>query len=291
MNSERKGEIFMLIQALFESWFPIIIIFAYSFITPIFAYSINIFIAAILFIFIIFYKKKFHEFKNKEAYKDLILTTLFITLLFLFIFLGLQYTTATNMAVIIFLQLLFSFFYFNLIGSEYLSIKHIFGAFLMGLGAIIILFPKDFAFNIGDILVLIAAMIAPIANYYQKRSRRYVSVEVVLAFRYILSLPFLVLLAFILEPIPTPENLSSAMPYLFLSGFLVFGIGKIFWVEAVYLISITKASALAAFVPVLTMFFAFLLLGEVPSVIQLLAIIPIVYGGYLITRVKKTSIS
>ncbi len=277
----------MLIQALFESWFPIIIIFAYSFITPIFAYSINISIAAILFLFIIFYKKKFSEFKNKEAYKDLTLTTIFITLLFLFVFLGLQYTTATNTAVILFLQLLFSFFYFNLIGSEYLSIKHIIGAFMMGLGAIIILFPQNLSFNIGDILVLIAAMIAPIANYYQKRARRFVSVEIILAYRYILSLPFLLALAFILEPIPTSQNLISAMPYLFLSGFLVFGVGKIFWIEAVYLISITKASALAAFIPVLTMFFAFILLDEVPTIIQLLAIIPVVVGGYLITRAKK----
>lgn len=287
MNNEKKGEIFMLIQALFESWFPIIIIFAYAYITPIFAYSINIFVATILFIFLISYKKKFHEFKNKAGYKDLILTTFFITLLFLFVFLGLNYTTATNMAVILFLQLLFSFIYFNIIAREYISKKHILGAFLMGSGAIVILFPDDLSFNKGDILVLLGAMVAPIANYYQKRARAYVSVEVVLAFRYILSLPFLIVLAYFLEPLPTLNNLSNALPYLILSGFLVFGVGKIFWVEAIYLIPITKASALASFIPPLTIFFAFLILDEVPTFIQILAIIPIVLGGFLITRKDK----
>lgn len=287
MENERKGEIYMLIQALFESWFPIIIIFAYSYITPIFAYSINIFLATILFLFILFYKKRFGEFKNKEGYKDLLLTTLFITLLFLFVFLGLQYTTATNMAVILFLQLLFSFLYFNVIGKEYISRKHILGATLMGFGAIVILFPDDFTINKGDILVLLAAMIAPLANYYQKRARAYVSVETVLAFRYILSLPFLLILAFFLEPTPSLQNLESALPYLLLSGFLVFGVAKIFWVEAIYLIPITKATALAAFVPPMTILFAYLLLDEVPTLIQLIAIIPIILGGYLITRAKR----
>lgn len=284
MNNERKGEIYLFSQSLFESWFPIILIFAYSFITPIFAYSINISIAAIFFLFLIFYKKKFHEFKRKEAYKDLLLTTLFITLLFLFIFTGLQYTTATNMSVIIFLQLLFSFLYFNIIGKEYISLKHIIGASLMGFGAIVILFPDDLSFNKGDVLIFFAAMIAPIANYYQKRARKHVSVEIILAFRYILSLPFLLIFAFLLEPVPSIQNLNNAMPYLFLSGFLIFGISKIFWIEAVYLLSITKASALAAFVPPLTMFFAYILLDEIPSIIQIIAILPIVFGGYLITR-------
>ncbi len=287
MENERKGEIYMLIQALFESWFPIIIIFAYSYITPIFAYSINIFLATTLFLFILFYKKRFGEFKNKEGYKDLLLTTLFITLLFLFVFLGLQYTTATNMAVILFLQLLFSFLYFNVIGKEYISRKHILGATLMGFGAIVILFPDDFTINKGDILVLLAAMIAPLANYYQKRARAYVSVETVLAFRYILSLPFLLILAFILEPTPSVENLENALPYLLLSGFLVFGVAKIFWVEAIYLIPITKATALAAFVPPMTILFAYLLLDEIPTLVQIIAIIPIILGGYLITRAKR----
>ena len=234
----------------------------------------------------IYYKKRFNEFKNKEAYKDLILTTFFITLLFLFIFMGLNYTTATNMAVIIFLQLLFSFLYFNLIGKEHIPFIHIVGALMMGAGAIVILFPDDFSFNKGDVLILIAAMIAPIANFYQKRARRYVSVEVILLFRYLLSLPFLLALAYIIEPIPSMENIIETSPYLILTGILIFGISKIFWIEGVFLTSITKASAMAAFVPPLTIFFAYLILDEIPTLIQLIAIAPIVFGGYLITRAR-----
>jgi drug/metabolite transporter (DMT)-like permease len=62
------------------------------------------------------------------------------------------------------------------------------------------------------------------------------------------------------------------------------GVAKIFWVEALHLISITKASAMAAITPVLTIFLAYLLLDEVPIATQLIAIVPIVFGGYMITR-------
>ena len=62
------------------------------------------------------------------------------------------------------------------------------------------------------------------------------------------------------------------------------GLSKIFWVEAIYRISITKASALAALIPVFTIIFAYFTLGETPTMTQLLGIIPVLGGGYLITR-------
>ncbi|MBN2824400.1 MAG: DMT family transporter [Campylobacterales bacterium] len=290
MNNERKGEWYMLLLALFESWFPIVIIFAYAFIEPIFAYAINGIIAALFFVGVILYKKSFGEYRNIQGYRDLLLTAFFITLLFLFVFTGLKFTSASNMAVILFMQLFFSFFYFYVIGAEPIDRLHLVGAFLMGAGAVVILFPKNWHFNIGDLLVLFAAMIAPIANYYQKRSRKYFSAHAILAFRYIVSIPFLLLLAFVFEPMPSSEQFLSAMPYLVVSGFLVMGLSKIFWVEAIYLISITKASAMAAITPVLTIFFAYLFLDEVPTAMQLVAMIPIIAGGYLITREIKPAL-
>lgn len=284
LTREQKGEGYMLLLALFESWFPIVVIFAYQFIQPVFAYAVNVSIAAVFFIGLVLFKKSHRELLNKEGYRDLILTSFFITLLFLFVFSGLKYTTASNMAVILFLQLFFSFLYFNVIGKEPMLKLHLIGASLMGAGALVILFPENYHFNKGDILVLMAAMIAPIANFYQKRSRKYMSAEVILAFRYVVAIPFLFLIAYLLEPVPSQTELFLALPYLLISGLLVMGLSKIFWVEAIYLISITKATAMAAFVPLLTVLFAYLLLNEVPTPIQLAAIVPIIAGGYLITR-------
>jgi len=44
-----------------------------------------------------------------------------------------QYTTAGNMAVIIFLQLLFAYLYFNVIGKEKMDSLDLIGAFIVGI--------------------------------------------------------------------------------------------------------------------------------------------------------------
>ncbi len=90
-----------------------------------------------------------------------------------------------------------------------------------------------------------------------------------------------------METMPSLDSVVLALPYLFISGFLIMGLSKIFWLEAIYLISITKATAMAALVPLLTIFFAFLFLDEVPTFVQILGTIPIVLGGFLITRPVK----
>ena len=50
--------------------------------------------------------------------------------MFVCLFTGLVYTSVGNMAVLIFLQVLFSFLYFNVLGNEYFSRVHLFGAIL-----------------------------------------------------------------------------------------------------------------------------------------------------------------
>lgn len=284
MQQERSGEILMLAFAFFESWFPVITILTLQFISPIYAYTFTLVFSVITFLGFLFLHKKHHELFLYSAYKDLCLTAFFMVLMFACIYIGLSYTTAGNMAVLIFLQFFFSFLYFNLFGNENFSAMHLFGALLMAIGAIVILFPDELRFNIGDLLILVAAAIAPIANFYQKRARKQVSSETVLAFRSLIALPVLLLLAIMLEPSPRWHNVVNALPYLAISGLFLMGLSKILWVETIHRISITKASAMAAFVPVFTLFFAYLTLNEVPDGNQIIGIFPVLLGGFFITR-------
>ena len=178
----------------------------------------------------------------------------------------------------------FSFIYFNLFGSEDFFTIHLIGALLMAGGAITILFPEELLFNKGDLLILLGAAIAPIANLYQKRARKQVSSETILAFRTLVALPVLFGLAAILEPIPKIHQVLNALPWLAVSGLFIMGVSKIFWVETIHRISITKASAMGALIPVFTLLFAFLVLGEVPDFQQRLGIFPVLIGSFLITR-------
>ena len=284
MTKEREGEFLMLGLALIESWFPILSIVSMSYIGALHTYTYSLIIALMFFIIIMAKRDRFQELKNRAAYKDLLLTSFWITLLFTLVFVGMQYTTAGNMAVIIFLQLLFSYLYFNVFGKEKMGRVHLIGAVIMGIGAFIILIPDELVFNKGDLLILLAAAIAPIANLYQKRARNYCSSETILGFRTIVGLPFIAIMAWYFESAASYKNFISALPYLLFIGILIYVVSKIMWIEALHRISITKVSAMMGLVPMMTLFFAYIYLHEVPELRQILGIIPVLVGGYLLTK-------
>jgi len=287
VTQEREGELLMLGLAIIESWFPIFSIIAMSYVGALHTFTYSLLIALVFFILLMLKRDRFKELKNRVAYKDLLLTSFFITLLFTLVFIGMRYTTAGNMAVIIFLQLLFSYLYFHVFGDEKIDSLHLIGAIIMGVGAMIVLFPEELIFNKGDLLILIAAAIAPIANLYQKRARKFCSSETILGFRTVIGLPFIALMAYIFEPSVSYAAFLSALPYILFIGTIIYVISKIMWIEALHRISITKVSAMMGLVPMMTLFFAYLFLDEVPELRQIVGIVPILIGGYLITKPLK----
>ncbi len=289
MQEERKGEIYMLLLSLLESWFPIFSLFSIALIGAMFSFAFSVTIATMIFMALVIYQKKLPELFQKDARKDLLLTTFFINLLFILAFTGLQYTTAGNMAVIIFMQLFFAYLYFNVLGDHKLSTTHTVGAVIMAVGALLVLVPDDLSLNKGDLIIFVAAALAPFANLYQKRARSYVSSETILAFRNIVALPVLFAIAFAVEPFPSTEKLLEALPYVLAIGFLVLGLSKVLYIEALHRISITKVSAMLALIPLFTLIFAYFTLHEIPNLRQMFGIIPILIGGYLITKPEKRS--
>ena len=284
VTRQKEGELIMLVTCFLESFFPIVSIFTIQLIGSLFSYAITILIATILFFALLLYRKELYTLKNKEAQSDLLWTTFYITLLFLLIFISLRYTTAGNVAVILFLQLLFSYIYFNLFGSEKIETIHAIGAFIMGVGAIVLLWPKNFDFNIGNLLALIASALGPIANFYQKRAREKVSAITILTYRNIVALPVLFLMAFVFESVPAQEALEKAMPYLLFNAVVIYVIAKIFWIEALRRISITKMSALLAFSPIFTLIFSHYLLSEELGIKQFVCMGIIIFGSFLLVK-------
>lgn len=284
LSKQRKGESYALGLTVIEGWFPIFAAFSVAALGGLHAYFYSLLVAVFFLTIWFLFNRRWPELKFTHAYKNLLLTSFFITALFSLTFLALQYTTATNVAIILFLQILFGFLFLHRNQQERLNIRQSMGAALMTLGALFILFPGTLDINVGDLLVLGAAIIAPIANFYQKKARAQVASETILLLRSLIALPFIYLLATSFEATPSFSVLYDNAIWLFLTGFMVFFIAKIFWIEAIYLLPITKVNALFAFAPLLTMGLAYLFLNEVPSYYQILGVIPVLIGGYLITQ-------
>lgn len=288
LPSNRQGELFVVALTLIEAWFPIFAFFSVHALGGLHAYFYSLTIAVVFLGITWAVRKKAHEIVRTDAYLDLALTSVFITALFALTFIGLQYTSANNVAILLFMQILFSYLFLGRMKGEQLSTRQTLGAALMTLGAILVLFPEHFHLQLGDALVLLAAMIAPLANLFQKRARTKVSAETVLLTRSLFALPFLYLLAYTFENSNSWQAIQSQWIWLFLTGFLVFFVSKILWVEAIHRLPITKVNALYALAPMLTMVWSYILLNETPTQSQLLGIGPILLGSYWVTQTPKT---
>lgn len=287
MSNEKRGILYAWVFAALEGLFPILSIFILKFMGSLYAYAFSITVAMVLFLLYLAYKHKMHELWMKEALYDLFMTALLINLMFVLIFMGLRFTTAGNMSVIIIMQLFFAYLYFNVFGHEKLGVLPTIGAFMMALGGMVVVFPEDFKVNVGDMLILLASAVAPIANVYQKRAREYVSSETILAFRNTVAIPILLVLAYFFEQRISEKVLMDALPFILLNGILVFTLAKILWIEALHFTSITKLSAMVSLIPVFTLIFAYFIFGDIPTARQLAGIVPVIAGSLLISQKEK----
>lgn len=289
LNGEKKGEVLVLSAALLGALFPVITILSYNTLSPLVSFAGSTFFASILFAIVLTARKKWHELKNIHAYKDLLMTTLIIGIIFyLLYFFGLRQTSAGNASIIALSEVFFGYLFFQVYKKDYLPNLHKLGAVLMVIGALIVLFPKMQNFTGGELLILLAAMIAPIGNFYQQRARKRISSESIMFTRSIISTIFIVFLAIIFKSPLSYPDIKSSIIILLINGVFLFGLSKILWVEGIHRISVTKANALSSISPLFTIFFAWILLQNTPTIWQLLAIIPMSLGVIFLGKPGKS---
>ena len=204
-------------------------------------------------------------------------------LFYVLFFLGLKSTSAGNAAIIGLTEILSSFLLFGFILhiEKYTKIAFLGAAFLI-LGTFFVLFQKGFHLNLGDILILVAFIIAPIGNYYQQKSRKLVSSETILFVRILVSTIALFIISIFIEPIPSSAAVISQLPLLIFIGVGIMGVAKLLWIEGIHRIPVAKAVSINAVSPAFTLAIAFFVLNEVPSWWQILGFIPMFFGAYLI---------
>lgn len=245
-------------------------------------------LAAGLFAVIVSVRKKWKEIRNWQAIKYLLCVVLFNGVLFYgFYFFGLKYTDPGNAGLIAQMEVLFTFLFFNIWKKEYISRKYLFGVLLMLLGATIVLLPNVKSFNPGDVIVLAAMTFAPIGNHFQQKARKEMSSETMMFTRSFLAFPIIFLLAYLLGDSISLASFRAAWIAVAVNGLLLLGLSKIFWIEGIHRISVTKAVAMGGFIPLLTLFLAWLILGRAPTIFQLSAFLPLFFGLMLLTSRKE----
>lgn len=288
LSRERQGEFFIFIGSILWGLFPVITVLSYNKLSPIVSLSISTFFASIFFALALSVKKKWHEVKNLSALKNILGVALFSGILYyLFYFFALSYASAGNISIIALTEVFFSYLFFHVLRKDSFPTQHMAGVLLMILGAFIVFYPSLKEFRGGEILMLMGASIAPFGNFFAQRARKKVGSESILFIRSIISAVAILLLAFIFKVNFSYANLKDSLFFLIVNGILLLGLSKIMWLEGIHRITVTKSNALGFVSPLLTLFFAWIFLKNVPTVWQLLSIIPMFLGVILLGKTKK----
>ncbi len=287
-DRERQGDIITLFGALIWSLFPVITVLSYSGASPLVSLGWSVIFSFIFFAIVVALRGRWAELVNKKALPDIIRTTLLNGILYYILyFSALKFTSAGNASIIALTEVLFGFLLFNVWRKEYFSPRHIMGALLMVLGAVIVLLPNFTEFHPGDLLILAASAVGPFGNLFQKRARTKVSSETMMFVRSAIAGPAVLLLALIFGHGASIVLPPHALFVIALNGLFVLGLSKILWIEGIHRISITKANALSSIAPLFTLLFAWLFLHQAPLASQLYGFFPIFFGVILLGTNKK----
>ena len=284
LKEKRKGEVYIFFEVLLWALFPIITTLTYIGLPAMLSFAWSVTFSAIFFGCIVLYRKTWIEIKNPELWKYIFFITLFIAILFYgFYFIGLSKTTPGNAALIGQFEICTSFLFFHLFRKDHISKEYIVGAFLMLVGALIVLAPNISGINIGDFLVLAATFCTPIGNHFQRKARKIASSETIMFLRTTLSIPVIFLFAYIIGTRSSFFDIKSSLPFLIVNGMLLLGLSKILWIEGIHRMPVMKANALGSIGPLLTLLLAWVLLRQIPTAWQLVSLPPLIFGTLFLT--------
>lgn len=283
-KEQRKGEFYIFFGGVLWAFFPVITILSFGKLPSLISLAWSTLFSAVFFFFVVLFRNKWYELWNWELWKYSFLIVLFIGIIFYGLyFIGLTKTSAGNAAIITLFDIFTSFLLFSIIKKEPFSFEHTLGALLMIVGAAIVLAPGFSGINVGDFIILAGTFFTPIGNHFQQKARKIASSEMIMFLRSTITTPFLFIIAFIFHQQASTADINASLLFLFVNGFLLLGLSKLFWIEAIHRISVTKGSALSSINPFLTLIIAWVFLHQAPTLWQFLSLIPLVLGVLLLT--------
>ena len=241
----------------------------------------------IMFLIILIGKKDLHI-PKKELPSLIILGLTGVTLLYLFQFIGIDYTNASTSAVLINTNVIFIAILSALFLKETLTIKRISGISLSFLGVIVIIFSnlpqENFTINniffIGSILIILSAFCWAIYSIVGKRLLKNYDNFTITTYAFVIGTIFY--LPFVIPDVTatvTKISFNGWLAVLYLA-ILCSVFGYIGWY---YVLKKTEASKAAVFlnlIPLFTIIMSFSL-GENLTIYFLLGTTLIIYGVYL----------
>lgn len=206
---------------------------------------------------------------------------------------GTRMTTGINTALLLQAEMLFTFLFCVVLFGEQLQAIRMAGALCVFCGTIFILLMGAVQWNAGDLLIILSTVLYPFGNLVSKRLLKTVSIPEILFLRSLFSGAALFLLSLLIEDGAVLHVAWRNLWWIVgLQGACIFFLSKFLWYEGLKVISVSRAVFLVSSSPAFSLFFAITLLGEIPSVVQIIGSIVTMAGVFLLTmHTRKQNLS
>ena len=289
-NVELKGTLLALLCIPLFGLFPIIVKYEVMTLSPMIFASYAAFVASgILFLLLIITKYPVRLLLNFRYQYNLFIIGFFGTFMTsLFFFIGTSLTSGINASILLQVETVYSMILGYFLLKERITIRQIYATFLIIIGTIVVMYNGKFIFRIGDILVLLTPIFWQLSHYKSKLLMRDKNINnIVISFgRTLYGGTLLFILSFFIYPLENFTSVSSIIGLIFFHGIFVYALSFIVWYRVLNLINLSKATALIIPYPVFSIFMAKVLLGEVPTIYQIIGLGIVMVGIYFLAIVR-----
>ena len=287
-KQERRAEGLVLCSAVIEGSFPIVANRAVRVFPALAFVSISSFVGFIMHLTLLLARRVPFPSVSGRVWVDVMGVTMCNSVFaLLFIFLGTQFTSGINTALLLQSEMLFSFLIFTFLFGERATRRQYMGAAGVLAGTIFVLYNGSFSLNRGDLLIIFGTMFYPFGNQFAKRALEHLPSGYILMIRDLVGAFVFLALSVAFENL-TLQVFSVVREYwllIVLYGVFVLVGSKLCWYEGLKVLSLTKAISIILSYPVFSMAFAAIFLKEIPTVYQLVGFVVTLAGlSVLISR-------
>lgn len=255
--------------------------------SPVTITSLRILLAAIVVWGILCWQKQIRLPNSKEALYILLASLTGVLGHHFFLSVGLTETTASSTGLILGTVPLTTSIFAAIMLKERLSVLKVIGLLLGLFGVAIIVLKRntgELGINIGDIYIFLAVLSQAISFIYIKKASATMKASLITGFMLLVGSFLLFITSSMMEPngIASLKNGTTLGWIVFLaSGILATGIGHFIYNRAIQYVGAGKTSIFLNMTPFFALIGAYLFLGEVIKIEQILAFILIVVSVFL----------
>ncbi len=287
MSTEKIWYISLISFLLLDWLFPVFSVEVINSVGVLWLVTLSTWIAWFFSLLVLLKKKKFSQYKQKEIIVPTILGWLGLWIWTLFYFYWIKYLNASLASVLLLLQIPIGFIIFNVFGREKYNYQQFIGSILMFIGGFIVIYKWWNLLNIWSLIMLLACILMVFWNFFVKKASLHGASSFFLLFnRSVLMFVIIWVIAFLYDWAPNTIIVKESLFDIIAIWFLFMFLAKVLWINA--LKNLNSIIPLSSFplIAVIAIILSYFMLWETLNVQQLIGLIPIFIGFFLLTYYK-----